>query len=209
MNKYDWLDAIVYINLDRRKDRLQHIQRELEELSGFPSDKIHRQPAFDEFLAGCLRSHKAVIEMAQTRGWKNVLVLEDDFTWRENADDAMQVLKHFWDQHQHEFGFVQLAHMGLAKVGHPKMIEPGVFQVSSATNGAGYLVHSRAYKSLIRVWAAAYMPLAATKAHWKYMNDVVWNWVRKEFPTYVLVPALGYQYRNYSDLAECEVDDQG
>jgi glycosyl transferase, family 25 len=209
MSAFDFLDAIVYINLDRRPDRLANIQREIQQIQGFPPEKIHRQPGFDEHLAGCLRSHKAAIDMARKNKWTNVLIFEDDFTWRENANDGMEKVKRFWEKHHHEFGFLQLAHLGLAKLGHPKLVEEGVFQITSGTNGAAYLVHNRAYNSLSQVWGRAYPLLAMTKEHWRYMNDVVWNSVRREFPTYALVPALGYQYGDYSDLARCEVADKG
>ncbi|ASV53653.1 hypothetical protein LJPFL01_0290 [Lelliottia jeotgali] len=80
--KINWeaFSRIVYINLAHRRDRNVRMKRQLRELNA-PKEKIIR---FDGIkatpgAAGCLKSHIAVLEMAITEGWDDVLILEDDF----------------------------------------------------------------------------------------------------------------------------------
>lgn len=194
------VEAIVYINLDKRKDRLEHMCMELEKIPGLDPKKIHRFAAIEDGLVGCLKSHLAVVQMAVEKKWTNVLIFEDDFTWEEgDLEHSFARMAEFWKHHQADFGFIQLAHIGLKESSEIED-EPGLYRVFSATNAAGYWVHERAYAALIRVYEAACEPLAATHAHWLYSNDIVWDKVRSALPTYAFFPRLGYQCAGYSDL---------
>jgi GR25 family glycosyltransferase involved in LPS biosynthesis len=75
------LDAIFYINLDIRQDRKEEMEEELkrmnltaERFSAIP----HPPP---NGIVGCGKSHLQVIKIAKERGYKNVLILEDDFVF--------------------------------------------------------------------------------------------------------------------------------
>lgn len=209
MFKMEFIDAIVYINLDRRTDRKEHIENELNKWKDLDRSKVHRFSAIEGKLVGCLSSHLNVLKMAKTNKWTNVLILEDDFTWEEwtlEPGKISSLLSTFWTKHHHEFGFIQLAH-GLQQEQYKNDFsmrsgEP-VADVKQATNAAGYWVHERCYDALIHVFEQAVRPLYLTGAHWLYLNDVVWNAVRPEFPTFAFFPRLGYQYGNYSDLSDC------
>ncbi len=97
---WDYIDAVVVINLDFRQDRWAHF---LRDVSAFlPEQKLHRlsavegrkisgygqQPWFTERtgeraavwggVAGCALSHRNAIALAKEKGWRNVLILEDD-----------------------------------------------------------------------------------------------------------------------------------
>ena len=67
------IEHVVYINLDHRTDRRQHMEKEV---SIFPSERVTRFSAIkhDYGAIGCTRSHIAVLEMAISSDWKNVLI---------------------------------------------------------------------------------------------------------------------------------------
>lgn len=93
----DAFDAIVYINLDHRKDRKKLLLEELRVLD-VHTDKIFRQEAFHEILnghLGCAKSHKSALEMAKKNCWNNVLILEDDVFFKASKEELKYYIKHF------------------------------------------------------------------------------------------------------------------
>jgi GR25 family glycosyltransferase involved in LPS biosynthesis len=53
------IDKVFYINLERRKDRYEQINKELEI---FPIEKVERFNAIEEGKIGCLKSHLEVLK---------------------------------------------------------------------------------------------------------------------------------------------------
>jgi len=198
--------AVVYINLDRREDRREQMETELQKVV-FPNAEIRRFAAIEEKLAGCVKSHMQVLKLAAAENWENVLVLEDDFKWEPEAIPHIGTrLDTFWRAYHDTFGFVQLVKPFQS---HVTPVEPGLVRVHAGTNAAGYWVHQRAYAPLIAIWEATWELLAATGAHWLYMNDVTWDRIRQEFPCYGFVePVMGYQAASWSDLGECMHPDR-
>lgn len=110
---WELIDGILVINLDTCPERMDHF-REVNAM--LPTDKVHRlsacygrtlpgfgeKPWFTERtaaragywggVAGCIISHRRAIETAKQRGWRNVLVLEDDveFVKSPAAADALR-----------------------------------------------------------------------------------------------------------------------
>ena len=89
----DAFDRIVCINLDERTDRWEQVQQSAAALLG--EVKLQRFSAIKPDLAkervhngraGCLLSHRTVIEQAYRDGLESVLVLEDDLS----IDQAFQ-----------------------------------------------------------------------------------------------------------------------
>ena len=72
------MEHIVYINLEKRSDRREEIENELNDfqLHYERFEAIHDNPG----ILGCTKSHLRVLKLAKERGWKYVLILEDDFT---------------------------------------------------------------------------------------------------------------------------------
>jgi len=92
------IDAILVINLDRRTDRWADMQAHLQPL--VPAEKIHRLsavlgidiPGYGSSRwfrrtpragtwagrAGCTLSHRNAFRLALSKGWKRILILEDD-----------------------------------------------------------------------------------------------------------------------------------
>lgn len=77
----DYIEQVIYINLDSRSDRRMSVEKQLEDV--FFEDKIQRFSAIQHKFGciGCSKSHKAVLAMAMQNNWKNYLVVEDDFVW--------------------------------------------------------------------------------------------------------------------------------
>ena len=96
---WEFLDKIIYINLDEREDR-REIMSSFFEKGQIPSDKIQRFSAIKHEIGavGASLSHIAVLKLAKTSGWKNILILEDDVEWVESKYDEIEnLMKQSWD----------------------------------------------------------------------------------------------------------------
>ena len=82
------IDAVLYINLEHRSDRKEHLLKELSKFN-LPEDKVYRIDAIKHNIGqlGCAKSHVKALEFAQSHSeWERVLVLEDDFTFRSDNE---------------------------------------------------------------------------------------------------------------------------
>lgn len=79
---WEFVDKVVYINLDHREDRRQIMRRFVDE-GRIPDEKVMRYSAIKNSLGiiGCALSHIGVLKMARDNKWKSVLILEDDLEW--------------------------------------------------------------------------------------------------------------------------------
>ena len=78
--EYNFVDKLYYINLDYRKDRKEHIEKELRKLNPI-GDKIYRIPGiFHEIGAlGCGLSHIKALDHAIENNYQRIAIFEDDF----------------------------------------------------------------------------------------------------------------------------------
>lgn len=107
-----YVDKIFYINLDRDKLRNQNMLDQFqkyniynfERFPGILIDDIskykhkmlgpyHGVKDVEHYLKGsigCLLAHKGIIELAKKRGYKKILILEDDVTFHQNFNQMCQ-----------------------------------------------------------------------------------------------------------------------
>ena len=77
------LKHTLYINLDYRTDRLEHVQEELDKIG--IKESAERFPAvkMEKGNVGCTLSHIKCIDLAKSRGWPYVFICEDDITFTD------------------------------------------------------------------------------------------------------------------------------
>ena len=79
---WDFLDKVIYINLDHREDRRQLMQTLFDE-GQVPPEKVHRFSAVKHTygIIGTAYSHIGALQLAKQEGWNRILILEDDMQW--------------------------------------------------------------------------------------------------------------------------------
>ncbi len=111
---WNGVDGIVVINMDSHRERWEEFQRGPG--ASLPADRLHRLsavvgveiPGFGEApwftertggrsrfwggTAGCALSHRRAIEMAREKGWRQVLILEDDAVFSPVTPDADRLI---------------------------------------------------------------------------------------------------------------------
>lgn len=200
------IDAIIFINLDIRTDRYSHIMKQLARIPNLNWSKVYKIQGVPGGLTGCHQSHMGVVKLAMDNKWKNVLILEDDFTWEEDIQTCFKRLDSFLHERGSIYGIAQLSHNLKKSVEIPGS---GLHLVQSSSDASGYLLNERVYSDLLSVYMESLPKLAATGAHWLFLNDVVWDQIRNIFPCFAFVPPLGYQCEGFSNLSnQMEVSKQ-
>ena len=195
------IDKIIYINMDARTDRRAELEAEFARI-GIPEDKIMRFPASSYNgcpNTGCLMSHANVIHLAYEMGYRNVLVLEDDFRFIEDATKVNADIGAFFDM-KLDWDVLMLTTCSAVII--PEYVGYLASRISSSTNGAGYLVNRPMMMELVELFDSNVENLFNTKAHWLYQNDILWKSLMPTKQWYMFNHYLGYQVGGYSDLSQ-------
>lgn len=192
---FEFVDKVVYINLEHRTDRRVHIE---EQLSIVPRDKLLRFNAIKDKNGGvgCVKSHIAVLEMAIVNKWKNVLVVEDDMTWN-NFEQGYKKLEDLADK---PYDCIVLGAPNNA------IIDKETYRVTNAQTTTAYLINSHYIQSLIDNLKEGMQLLVKTGRHWDYMLDQYWKKLQEKDNWFIIHPNLVYQTPSYSDLSMKYVD---
>ena len=70
------LENCLFINLDKRVDRLEHVTKQLE-MMGINGERFKAVETKDGAI-GCTMSHIKCLELAKARGYEQVFICEDD-----------------------------------------------------------------------------------------------------------------------------------
>lgn len=206
MSKY--IDHILYINLDYRTDRREQIEGELvrmdlvEKSERFPATYVKEQG-----ILGCTISHLSAIQLAKQRGYKNVLILEDDFQFLLEKEMIESRLEAFFRSRLGKNYDVCMLSFGLSKPSGEPMEEcPIIKRVVEAQNAAAYIVQEKYYDVIIELYEKVIPLLESTKAHWIYANDQAWKILQEKDRWYHFTERFGKQCAGYSDNS-CEFMD--
>jgi GR25 family glycosyltransferase involved in LPS biosynthesis len=191
------IDNIFYINLDHRADRRSEIENELDA----------KRLSYERFTAvrhetiggvGCGRSHVGVLKLAKERGYKRILVLEDDFMFTTESLDIINKLDDV------AFDVCLLSCNLLDSVESSEY--PFLLRVLDAQTTSGYIINSHYYDKLIKVFEDAIPKFEETNHHWLYAIDIAWKVLQKCDTWYCFNPRIGRQRPSYSDCGNCYSD---
>ena len=187
---------IFYINLDKRTDRLQEIEQELQNFNLF--DKSERFQAIhtpEQGILGCTQSHLAVLKLAKERKYPNVLILEDDFYFVVSKNEFEHELAQFFNENI-PFDVCMISY-------NLKQSQPSEYsflqKVIEAQTASGYIVHQSFYDKIIDLYEEAIPLLQQTGEHWNYANDQVWKRLQPQSNWYALTTRCGRQRSGFSD----------
>lgn len=199
------IDKIIYINLDKREDRYKEINEELERM-----DLVNISERFSAIevlppmgILGCGKSHLAVLKLAKERGYKHVLILEDDFQFLVDCQEFRARLTRLFQEHpQFDVCFLTCA----LDEGHIIEETPFLSKVVFASTASAYIVQAHYLDALIGLYEWAMPELENTCAHWIYANDQVWRDLQKQDHWICFTDRLGQQRPGFSDNTQRFVD---
>jgi hypothetical protein len=190
---WEFVDKVVYINLDERTDRRNH----MEKMTKTFGDKVIRFPAIRHSPGniGASKSHIAVLKMALENDWKNVLILEDDAEWND-----------FYVGYGKLKTLVQSDYDAILLGGTAVRYYPHNHKLVNAQCGTAYLVNGHYIKTILACFEEALPKLIETGNGPLYALDMYWKPMQERDNWFVIMPPMVYQVPGYSDIENMEVD---
>jgi GR25 family glycosyltransferase involved in LPS biosynthesis len=195
------IDKIFYINLDKRTDRRNEIEQELNKME-LPYERfsaIHKESG----IVGCGYSHLAVLKLARDKGYKNILIFEDDFAFLVSKTDLENNLKLLFTNFNN-FDVCFLSY----NCNHFQDIPGNSFikRVLDSQTASGYIVNQKCYSKLIDLYEQTLPLLEQTDYHWLYANDMSWKILQQQDMCICFDKRLGKQRASFSDNSGCFTD---
>lgn len=181
------VDGILVINMDTSSERYEHFissvgkflpEGKLERLSAVAGRELPsygQEPWFSENTgeragfwggtAGCTLSHRNAIAYAREKGWRNVLIFEDD-VYFEPSEDAFAAVKEALSTlrgpYMFYLGYNRPAPFG---VKYCRCGKASVWRTEGVIAAHAYIVSAELYDSLLEAFPKA--------------DDDVWEWLGK------------------------------
>uniref|UniRef100_A0A6C0DUS8 Glycosyl transferase family 25 domain-containing protein n=1 Tax=viral metagenome TaxID=1070528 RepID=A0A6C0DUS8_9ZZZZ len=194
INSISKIEHALYINLESRKDRKQHVEAQLK-LVGISAERFNAVKLPDGAL-GCSMSHLKCLQMAKEKGWDHVLICEDDITFT-NPGLFIQQINKFLSK-QENWDVVLLAGNNMPPY---KPIEDYCVQVTRCQTTTGYLVKSHYYDKLIdNIKTGMNMLVRNRDMHKIYAIDKYWFLLQDKDSWFLITPLSVVQREDYSDI---------
>ena len=188
------IDKIIYINLNKRIDRRTDIEKELNDFNlEYERFEAIETPGFG--ILGCGQSHLAVLKLAKERGYKNVLIFEDDFTFLVSKEEFENELNKFFDLNI-DYNVCMLSY-NIIKSEETK--HGFLLKSIEVITASGYIVNSNYYDTLIELYEHAMVQLEETHRHWIYANDQAWLPLQLTDNWFCFTKRIGKQKASFSD----------
>jgi len=192
------IDKVVYINLDARTDRRQEVEGELERMGitaeRFPA--IRTSPG----IIGCGQSHSAVLKEAKARGYRNILIFEDDFMFLVPKEEFFTLL----ERALNEVPDYHVIMLGYA-INRSTPFSETLVQIQDAQTTSGYLINEKFYDTLISTWDESTRKLVETGRHWDYACDHAWKALQPAAKWYAFATRIGKQRPSFADTGTSPV----
>jgi GR25 family glycosyltransferase involved in LPS biosynthesis len=195
------IDKIIYINLNKRPDRREEIEKELNNYN-LPFERFE---AIEKSMGilGCLMSHLEVLKIARERQYKNVLIFEDDFQFTISKEKVEEQLSSLFDNNiEFDVCFLVNATFQVEDIEN----YPFIKRTTHSTTAAAYIVNQHYYNTLIELYEENVPLLELTGMHWLYANDKCWDKLQIKDKWYLFTKAFGKQRPGYSDNSQSYMD---
>jgi hypothetical protein len=192
-----YIENVIYINLDSRTDRRKHIEKELQI---FDKSQIHRVPGIVSEIQdnkhralAITKTHLNAIKLAKNSDWSNVLVTEDDAYWAniERAYPAFEKLI------QKTYDVIMLGSQ------RPKY-NKDTFRVEESYGAHAYLVNKTHYDILIKKLEELigdFNPKTPGFIDAEH-DTMVFRPLQREYNWFIVIPSLMNQLPGHSNRLE-------
>lgn len=195
---------IIYLNLDERLDRKEHIEKQLKDLGMNDFERfsaIKRNPGWE----GHTLSFVAILEKAINEKYEQLLIVEDDMLI-EDIPKFKDSMKSFEENIKNNFDVLLL---GGNNQGSLKEKAEYYCKITKTFAGAAYLVNKHYYKTFLdrlMISKKFIMEHPGVRMDHVYASDVIMNKIQAEDNWYLIFPHGAVQLPGYSDILKRNVD---
>lgn len=197
------LKYTLYINLESRKDRLNHVQSELSKI-GINGQRINAVKTSDGAI-GCTLSHIKCLELAKQRKYPHVFIAEDDITFLD-PQALLANLTKFEENPEYMERYDVLV---IGGNNSPPYIDISDYCIRVFNNQTttGYIVKARYYDTLISNFKESAQNLMRDPSNRKmFALDIYWKQLQQTAIWLMIIPPTVIQYYDYSDIEKRVVD---
>lgn len=188
------LEHVYYINLDKRTDRKEAVEKELNTLGW----KYTRFPAIrnKNGRIGCSMSHLQLISMAKEKDLPYIVIVEDDIHFTKPKWFNAKLTTFLADYK--DFDVLLLA----GNLRNPVVrVSENILQVKKSWTTTGYIVNKHYYDTLIQnITAGIEHLIREPDKHFLYAIDAYWMRLQASGNWFILYPRTITQRPEYSDI---------
>ncbi len=211
------IDAILYINLEHRTDRREHLEAEFKRMA-IPAEKIHRIDAIKNAngALGCTMSHIKCLKLVEEHPeWQTVMIMEDDYTFRgKKPTDFTRPLASFFQTYPVGAGagadadadadagtwdvFLPSYNHWNARI--EDTTDDRFKRVRYSQTTSSYIFQRHYLERLKTNFRESATNLLRHGKQPVHCLDINWTKLQQEDRWFLIIPSLGYQYDNHSDI---------
>jgi len=186
---------VVYINLEHRTDRKEHIETQLKQI-GFTNVERFNAIKTANGRVGCTLSHIKCMELAKQRNYSHVVICEDD-TMFTNVELFQKQLNAFLSKH-HSWDVVLFAGNNVPPY---EQIDETCVSVNRCQTTTCYMVNGHYYDTLLANYKEGLAKLMRSpEQHVSYAIDKYWFSLQSKDNWYLITPLTVIQREDYSDI---------
>lgn len=206
MHSFADIQHVLYINLDSRPDRRVHIEHQLQEV-GLSSYERFPAIKLTNGRIGCSMSHLKCLQLAQDRGYKHVLICEDDTQFLAPGTLQSQFNKLFKSYPTLKWDVIMLAGNNVPPYAR---LTDAAIRVSHCQTTTCYLVNHTYYATLLQnIRDGLNLLVRMPSQHFDYAIDKYWLKLQKSGQWFMITPPTVVQRDDYSDIEKRTIQYAG
>jgi GR25 family glycosyltransferase involved in LPS biosynthesis len=204
------IQQVYYINLDKRPDRRDHIEKNV--LSKLPGDLSYvkritacdmtHHESYSKRQAGCCISHMCAWSDAIVNNYDCVMIIEDDFEFTCDFSVFEDQLKELFEKFPN-FGVCNFSYNEQAPVFSIEGAN-SIFYCPNIQMTSGYIIRKNYMHALLPVIGNAVGKLMNDESAQVYAIDQAWK-ILQGSTEWLVMKKVGKQMESFSDIENCPV----
>jgi GR25 family glycosyltransferase involved in LPS biosynthesis len=199
INSVSDIKHCLYINLESRVDRKEHIESQLKSI-GIVYPRRFNAIKLKNGRIGCSMSHLKCLEIAKKNNWPYVMICEDDLLILD-SEKFVQHINTFFSLHGNNNDSWNVLLIAGNNVPPYVTVDDKCIRVSHCQTTTGYIVKRSYYNILINnIRTGIERLIKEPQKHALFAIDKFWIQLQRMHTWYMLAPVVAVQREDYSDI---------